>query len=122
MAIVTESLGSTHRKPSVLTGSAAFAEVLREGRRVRRGGIILAYRHRDCGPPRIGLVAGRQVGGAVVRNRAKRRVRAVLRELPLAKATDYVFIVTSAVATVPFSKLGGWIRSAVSAATPTEEL
>ena len=122
MAIVTESLVGKHHKPSVLTGAAAFAGVFREGKRVRRGGIILAYRHRNSGPPRIGLVAGRQVGGAVVRNRAKRRVRAVLRELHLAKATDYVFIVTTAVATVPFPKLSKWIRSAVSATSPTKEL
>ncbi len=31
--------------------------------------------------PRIGIICGKRVGGAVVRNRAKRRLRAVARSL-----------------------------------------
>ena len=47
------------------------------------------------GPPRIGYTASKKVGGAVVRNRAKRRLRALARETlaPAARpGWDYVLI------------------------------
>ena len=101
-----------------LSGAAEFNAVFRHGRRVRRGGVTLVARPRDGGLPRVGLVVGRRVGGAVVRNRAKRRLRAALREVTLAEGTDYVVIATAVVATAPFRKLCGWVRDAISSALP----
>ena len=97
-----------------LSGAAEFNEVLRHGRRIRRGGITLIAHRRDGGLPGVGLVVGRRVGGAVVRNRAKRRLRAALRDVTLAEATDYVVIATPVVATAPFQELCGWVRDAIS--------
>lgn len=101
-----------------LSGAAEFNAVLRHGRRVRRGGVTLVARRRDGGLPRVGLVVGRRVGGAVVRNRAKRRLRAALREVTLAEATDYVVIAKPVVATAPFRELCGWVRDAISSTLP----
>lgn len=105
-------------QPRRLSGAGVFNEVLRRGRRIRRGGITLVSHRRDGGPPRIGLVVSRRVGGAVVRNRAKRRLRAALGQVTLAEATDYVVVATPAVTTAPFEELCGWIRDAVSSALP----
>lgn len=42
-------------------------------------GFVLQYRDRgDGGPPRVGFTASKKVGNAVARNRAKRRLRAVV--------------------------------------------
>ena len=109
-----ESRGGSRR----LSGTVEFNAVLRHGRRVRRGGVTVVAHRRDGGLPRIGLVVGRRVGGAVVRNRAKRRLRAAVREATLSEATDYVLIATPAVATVPFGELCGWVRDAISSALP----
>lgn len=114
---VPESTGRVYRFRR-LSGAVEFNEALRHGRRVRRGGITLVCRRRDGGLPRVGLVVGRRVGGAVVRNRAKRRLRAVLREVPLAEATDYVVIATPVVATAPFQELCRWVRDAISSTPP----
>lgn len=49
----------------------------------------------DAGPPRVGFTVTKKVGTAVVRNRLKRRLRALARETlaPRAAAgTDYVLI------------------------------
>ena len=92
--------------------------MLRHGRRIRRGGITLVAHRRGGGGPRIGLVVGRRVGGAVVRNRAKRRLRAALREATLAEATDYVVIATPVVATAAFPELCRWVRDAISPTLP----
>lgn len=59
------------------------------------------------GVVRIGLVAGRKVGTAVARNRAKRRLRHAARVADLAPGRDYVLIASSATLSVPFSELVG---------------
>jgi ribonuclease P protein component len=56
-------------------------------KRVRRGRsfahplVVLVIAPNEIGRTRMGVVAGHRVGGAVQRNRAKRRIRAVLHEL-----------------------------------------
>ena len=76
---------------------------------------------RAGGPPRVGLVVGRRVGKAVVRNRAKRRLRAALWEIGLKDGMDYVVIGSAAVARVPFATLREWLREAVALITSGKE-
>lgn len=57
---------------------------------------------------RVGFTASRKVGGAVTRNRAKRRLRALAEEVLRARAlpgADYVLIARSATAQRAFDKL-----------------
>lgn len=54
---------------------------------------------------RVAVVAGRPVGKAVARNRAKRRVRAAVRQARLPSATDLVIDARQAVLTAPFAAL-----------------
>lgn len=65
--------------------------------------------------PRVGLVVGRGVGNAVRRNRAKRRIRQALLEIPLEQAMDYVIIADRQVVEADFTELSGWLRRAVEA-------
>jgi ribonuclease P protein component len=67
--------------------TADFALTLRRGRRCSRGAVAVSVlRSADSGPPLVGFVVGRAVGGAVVRNLVRRRLRSVvvtrLGELP----------------------------------------
>ena len=64
----------------------------------------------------VGLVAGKAVGSAVTRNRAKRRLRAVLGSMELAAGVGYVVIASPRVATAPFDDLVGWVAQAVKTA------
>ena len=68
-----------------------------QGRRQGTGSFMLQGRPREDGSPlvRIGFTASKKIGNAVARNRAKRRMRALAREiLPnLAQAGwDYVLV------------------------------
>lgn len=64
-----------------LTRDAEFQRVKREGNSVRSGHLTLAFlRGAEQGvPARAGFVTSRRVGGAVVRNRTRRRLREIFR-------------------------------------------
>ena len=61
----------------------------------------------------MGIVAGRAVGGAVERNRVKRRVREALAHAPLRSDRDYVVVAGRAVLEAPFSQVVAWVVQAV---------
>ncbi len=94
-----------------LRTSQDFALVFSHGKRRRVGGITVHCLPGEPDRVRIGLVAGRKVGKAVVRNRVKRRLRAALTELDGVSGGDYVIVATGQVAQATFPTLLGWLRS-----------
>ncbi len=68
----------------------------------------------DTGPPRVGFVAGKRIGNAVDRNRAKRRLRAAMAEVALNDDTVYLVIAGEAVAGADYRRLVGWLDVAVA--------
>lgn len=102
------------------------ADFLRAARGIRRveGAVTLE----TCATPqtealpgrlRIGFTASKKIGNAVVRNRAKRRLRAAAREvLPLLgrNGHDYVLVARGTCAARPFPALLSDITTALKAA------
>ncbi|MEH6754527.1 MAG: ribonuclease P protein component [Alphaproteobacteria bacterium] len=91
-----------------------FLRIAAQKRRWAAPGLVLqvAPRPEDAvvrdGDIRVGFTATRKVGGAVTRNRSRRRLRAVVRQVITRSARndcDYVVIVRAATATRPFDKL-----------------
>ena len=83
-----------------------------------RGAVLAQARERNDGTPviRVGFTATRRIGGAVVRNRAKRRLREAVRQtLPaLGRAgCDYVLIARGGVASRPWPRLLDDVKSAL---------
>ena len=92
------------------------------GRSASRGAVVVQSLPREGQPGiRAGFTATRKVGGAVVRNRAKRRLREAARLLlPVhgLKGRDYVFIARGGTATRPWVRLLDDVKSALISLAP----
>ena len=90
-----------------LRRKADFDTVYAKGRRVPGRFFIGYYLLHESGPLRFGVVASRRVGGAIRRNRAKRRLREVFRrnEPREAVAADVVLIARNAIIEASFQDI-----------------
>jgi len=78
--------------------------------------IVAAPRSRAAaaGRPRVGIIPGRGLRGAVERNRVRRRIRAALGTVDLAaNAVDMIVIARSSVCDVAFAALCDDLRGAL---------
>ena len=99
-----------------LTRRSEFLRVAGRGRKAARPGLVLQALASGDGPLRLGFTATKKVGNAVVRNRAKRRLREAARlTLPADAAPGWnlVLIARDATATRPFAQLLGDLRGAL---------
>jgi ribonuclease P protein component len=113
MATAVQRSGVVSARPQVwrITDRRTFEE-LRLGRRARQGQLTVTWLAPPAGapaaPPRVGFSIGKAAGGAVTRNRVRRRLRAAARELASRgrlPAGAYLLGATAAVATMPWSEL-----------------
>ena len=112
------------RPPEAPNGAAAPAAATRGCERLRqRRDFEALMRDRQAAPPvrhrlmtlrsrpnglehcRVGFAVGRQVGGAVVRNRVKRRLRELARALPLVPGHDIVIAARPSSRSAGFAEL-----------------
>ena len=66
------------------------------------------------GPPRVAYAVGRRVGGAVARNRVRRRLRALARGSP-PPGGAWLVAAAPGTASASFADLSAWWASAVEA-------
>ena len=74
------------------------------------------------GPPQVAFVAGRKVGNAVARNRAKRRLREATANVRLCDDMAYVVIAQRGVNDAPFDELVEWLGDAASRSAVTQPM
>jgi ribonuclease P protein component len=103
--------------PGRLLKRPEFLAVAAARRKWAAPGVIVQARARaDAGPMRVGFTASRKVGNAVVRNRARRRLRAAAAEVlgrRGAAGHDVVLIARTETAGRPFEDLVGDIARAL---------
>ena len=104
----------------------ARADFLAARRGERRGGRWFTIEVLDRGrtdpamrdrPPRLGLTVTKKIGGAVLRNRIRRRLREAVRTRiapDMRPGHDYVIVARAESATVPFEELVAELRARVT--------
>lgn len=99
-----------------LRGKSRFDALFHNGVKARHKGVSVVKLERGSGPARVGLVVGRRVGGAVVRNRVKRRLRAALDRVGPSPGADYAVIAYTGMANARFSAVCDWLERALDKA------
>jgi len=112
-----------------LRSSRDFADAVRAGRRVGRGTVVVHLKTIDqpgtveapgcvMSAPRVGFVVSKAVGGAVVRNKVKRRLRHLVgsRLSAYPMGTTLVVRALPAAAGASFERLGADLDAALAAA------
>lgn len=98
-----------------LTSSAGFAEATRRGRRAGSRTLVVHLVAADTAEPQVGVVVSRAVGGAVVRNRVKRRLRHLARaRLGLLPRSTMVVRALPPAADASSARLAGDLDSALT--------
>ena len=90
-----------------LTRSTDFKRVRRTGKSYAHPFVVLVVQASDAPRARVGVTAGRSVGGAVQRNRAKRLLREAIRPLlpDLLPGQDLILIARPALPTKPLQEI-----------------
>lgn len=90
-----------------LTRSTDFKRVKQTGKSFAHPLLVLIRKPNPGGDLRIGITAGRAVGNAVLRNRAKRRMRASLNSIltKLQPGWDLVFLARKPITTATYLDL-----------------
>ena len=74
-SVHSQSLSKKER----LTGAENFIRVYQKGRRIKLLGLTVIVARNDLPYCRLGISAGKKIGGAAKRNRAKRLIRELFR-------------------------------------------
>jgi ribonuclease P protein component len=117
-AVRSDGPTSSRSQLGRISDRATF-QSLRGGRRARRGPISVTYVP-DGATPRVAFAVGKGAGGAVVRNRIRRRLRSALRGLHgrgALPAGAYLVGGSAELARLPWSALCADLETAVAAAT-----
>lgn len=97
---------------------ADFQVVYKQGRKHFSGNMTAFYREGEVtARPRVGFTVGKVLGGAVVRNRIRRRMRAAVRNhlRELARPLDLVLHPRKSVLTLKFAQLDAEIMQVFAA-------
>lgn len=90
------------RKSATLNLNSQFRRIYKSGKSCARPTLVLYARHTGQPGNRLGITVSKKIGKAVIRNRAKRRLREVFRANSHILKSGYDFILVSRGRT-PFS-------------------
>jgi ribonuclease P protein component len=106
----------TMRGRQHLTRSEQYTEVYQKGGSWTDALLVLRALPNGLAWSRYGFSVGKRLGGAVTRNRVKRRLREILRSTQLKPGWDIIFIARPPAADAGFAGLGKSVQGLLSRA------
>jgi len=101
----------------IIKSSSDITRVFKQGKRFGRGSsmlLVLEDERQHGTPGRVAFVAGKKLGNAVWRNRAKRRMRAAFREIEIdLDGRDVVFVANRMTNEIEFDRMVSGYRKAL---------
>lgn len=97
--------GPARRRPERLKKRQDFSKVMKTGRRARHRLLHLVDLETGAPATRVGFSVRKQIGGAVVRNHVKRRLRTIVRELPWRAGHDVVILANPGIEQASFGEI-----------------
>ncbi len=97
-------------RPWSLVGREQFVTVFRQGRAYAGSVVVVRVLPNGLQYSRLGMVVSKKVGGAVVRNRAKRRIRAAVDIRALPPGWDVVVIARTSINSAEYRELERELR------------
>ncbi len=96
----------------VLNNNKDFTNLYRKGKSIVSKNVVVYYRLNGLPYNRFGITAGKKVGNAVMRNRAKRVIRQAYREneVLFPVGMDIIFVARKAAAEVKADQLSSYVR------------
>ena len=88
-----------------LTGNKRFDQIHREGRSAANHLLVIRVLPNGLDQNRFGILVNKRIGGAVTRNRVKRRLREAVRQTPLNNGWDAVFIARKGVEAASYHQI-----------------
>lgn len=113
-------MASAHTMPDRIRRPGEYKRVYGSGSKIAGRYLVMFYGPASMGHTRVGITVSRKVGGAVVRNREKRRLREALR-LEVGNATsvyDIVFVALGRIKAASFMELCADMRKLLSRVRP----
>jgi ribonuclease P protein component len=104
------------RGEQYLTRSEQYALVYEKGNSWASELVVMKALPNQLERSRYGFSVGKRLGGAVVRNRVKRRMREIMRALPLEAGWDIILIARPKAAAADFAGLEKTVRGLLSRA------
>jgi len=89
-----------------LTGSKRFSAIHQKGQSWANRLLVLKAISNDLDVSRFGILVGKRTGGAVVRNKVKRRLRETVRLAPVKAGCDVILIARRGAAQADYHQLG----------------
>lgn len=102
-----------------LTSTTEFRRVRRTGKSYAHPLVLLIASPSSAEHSQFGVSASRAVGGAVARNRAKRRMRAVLKEFSFDPGWDLILVARPGLGEAPWTELVEAVNSLLKKAGVT---
>jgi ribonuclease P protein component len=101
------------RGEQFLTRKIQFSLVYDEGKSWTGKEVVIRALPNGLGSSRYGFVVSRRVGKAVIRNRVKRRLREIIRKIPVKPGWDIILIARIPAAVAGFMDLSQSVRKLI---------